>query len=70
MPGRSELFLRILGPRPNGHLWPTIVRFTLSRVVVEIQQLSTGELETYELDAVPAGTDDLSGRQDRTGFLP
>ncbi|HEX6200980.1 MAG TPA: hypothetical protein VF150_12000 [Thermoanaerobaculia bacterium] len=70
LPGRSEAFLRILGPRPNGFLWPTIVRFTPSRVVVEMHQLSSGDTNTYTLDAVPPGVDDLSGLQDRQGFLP
>lgn len=70
LPGRSEVFLRILGPRPNGFLWPTIVRFTPSRVAVDIQQLSSGQTKTYTLPAVPPGSDDLSGLQDRTGFLP
>lgn len=68
--GRSELFIRLLGPRPNGFLWPTIVRFTPSRVVVDIQQVSSGEMQTYTLEAVPRGTDDLMGLQDRTGFMP
>jgi len=70
LPGRSELFVRILGPRPNGYLWPTLIRFTPSRVVVDIRQVSSGEMQTYTLEAVPPGTDDLSGLQDRTGFLP
>lgn len=70
LPGRSEVFIRIVGPRPNGFLWPTIVRFTPSRVVVDIQQISTGITQTYTLAAVPPGNDDLSGRQDRMGFLP
>lgn len=68
--GRSEVFLRVIGPRPNGYLWPTIVRFTPSRVEVDIQQLSTGILKTYALPAVPPDSDDLSGLQDRTGFQP
>ncbi|HSL83720.1 MAG TPA: hypothetical protein VLF66_13175 [Thermoanaerobaculia bacterium] len=70
LPGRSEVFLRILGPRPNGFLWPTITRFTPSRVDVEMFQLSSGESQSYTLPAVPPGSDDLSGLQDRTGFLP
>lgn len=70
VPGRSELFLRILGPRPNGFLWPTVVRFTPSRVEVDVQQVSSGLTRTYVLPAVPPGVEDLSGRQDRTGFLP
>ena len=67
---RSEVFLRIVGPRPNGFLWPTIVRFTPSQVQVEIQQVSTGTLKTYLLAAPAANSDDLSGLQDREGFLP
>ncbi len=68
--GRAEVFLRILGPRPNGFLWPTIVRFTPSQVEVEIEQLSTRERQRYTLPAIPPGVDDLSGLQDREGFLP
>lgn len=70
VPGRPEVFLRVLGPRPNGFLWPTIVRFTPSRVEVEVEQLSSGESKTYVLPAVPPGVDDLPGLQDRTGFQP
>ncbi len=68
--GRSEVFIRIIGPRPNGFLWPTLVRFTPSRVVVDIRQVSTGAVNTYILGAIPPGTDELPGLQDRTGFLP
>jgi hypothetical protein len=61
----------VIGPRPNGYLWPTLVRFTPSRVEVDIEQISTGALRTYALDAVPPGDlTDLAGIQDRTGFLP
>lgn len=70
VPGRSELYLRILGPRPNGFLWPTIVRFTPSKVLVEIVQQSTLDVQQYILDAVAPGDEDLSGRQDRAGFQP
>jgi hypothetical protein len=70
IPGRSEVFIRVIGPRPNGYLWPTIVRFTPSRVEVDIQQISTGVTKTYVLPAVPPDSDELSGLQDRTGFLP
>jgi hypothetical protein len=70
VPGRSEVFLRIIGPRPNGYLWPTIVRFTPSRVEVDVQQISTGITKTYVLPAIPSDSDELTGLQDRTGFLP
>jgi hypothetical protein len=68
--GRSEVFVRVVGPRPNGYLWPTLVRFTPSRVEVDVQQISTGITKTYVLPAVPSDSDELSGLQDRTGFQP
>jgi hypothetical protein len=37
---------------------------------VDVQQISTGITKTYVLPAVPDNSDDLSGLQDRTGFLP
>jgi len=68
VPGRSEVYLRVVGPRPNGYFWPTIIRFTPNRVEVEIQRISTGEVKRYALEAVPGDGDDLPGLQDRTGF--
>lgn len=70
IPGRSEIFVRIVGPRPNGYLWPTIVRLTSSRVEVQIEQVSTGIIKTYVLDAASPDADELNGLQDRTGFQP
>jgi len=70
LPSRSELFLRIIGPRPNGFLWVNLVRFTTSRVEVEIEQLATGEKRTYVLDQVPGQSDELPGRIDREAFSP
>lgn len=70
LPGRSELFVRIVGPRPNGFLWPTLVRFTPSRVEVWIEQLATGEVRHYVLPAPGPDDDTLPGLQDRTGFEP
>lgn len=69
LPGRSEVFIRILGPRPNGFLWPTLIRFTPSQVKVEMEQLSIGATKLYTLPAVPPGGD-LSAVQDRKGFEP
>ncbi len=68
--GRSEVFLRVIGPRPNGFLWPTIVRFTPSRVEVDIEQISTQAMKTYVLEAAPPDSQELTGLQDRQGFLP
>ena len=69
LPGRSEVYLRVLGPRPNGYWWPTITRFTPSQVEVWVQRLNvTEELRYYRLETVGPGEEDLPGRQDRTGF--
>lgn len=70
IPGRSEVFVRIVGPKPNGHLWPTIVKLTTSEVEVWIEQVSTGETRYYRLEGAAPGTDELTGLFDRTGFLP
>lgn len=70
VPGRSELFLRIVGPKPNGRLWPTLVRFTTSTAEVWIEQLSTGVMRYYRLEGVRPGTDAIPGLFDRDGFEP
>ena len=70
IPGRSEVFLRIVGPKPNGYLWPTIVKFTTSRVLVTIRQISTGEEQMYDLAGASPGVDELPGLFDRQGFSP
>lgn len=70
LPGRSELFVRIVGPKKNGFLWPTLVKFSTSRIEIWIQQLSTGELRYYELRGASPGVDELPGLFDRFGFSP
>ena len=70
LPTRTETFLRVIGPRPNGYLWPQIVRFTVAQVEVWVEQLSSGQVNYYLLPALPPNTDELSGLVDRTGFLP
>jgi len=70
VPGRAELFVRIVGPKPNGRLWPTLVRFSTSRIEVWIEQRATGLMQHYVLDAATPGSDDLSGQFDRDGFPP
>lgn len=70
VPGRSEVFLRVVGPKPNGYLWPTLVKFTTSEVEVWIEQISSGSLRYYELAGASPGVDELPGLFDRTGFLP
>ncbi len=69
LPGRTELELRLIGPRPNGYLWLQAVRFTPSRVVIRAEQIATGVVREYVLPAVgPAGRP--CNRQDRMAFLP
>jgi hypothetical protein len=70
LPTRAETFVRVIGPRPNGYLWPQIVKFTVSRVEVWIEQLATAEVNYYDLPALPADTSELPGLVDKTGFLP
>jgi hypothetical protein len=68
--GRPEVFVKLIGPRPNGFLWVQISRFTPSEVEVWVRQTATGEINYYDLDPVGAGTDDVSGLQDREAFSP
>jgi hypothetical protein len=70
LPGRSEVFLRIVGPKPNGRLWPTIVKFTTSALEVWIEQVSTGETNYHRIEGAAPGKDDLTGLFDRAGFAP
>lgn len=70
VPGRSEVFVRVVGPKPNGRLWPTLVKFSTSEVEVWIRQLGTGEIEYYRLRGARPGFDELPGLFDREGFEP
>lgn len=70
--GRPEVFVRVVGPKPNGYLWPTIVKFSTSQIEVWIERTANGELRYYRLAAVAAGDDllELAGLADKLGFLP
>lgn len=68
--GRPEVFLKVIGPRPNGFLWVQISRFTPSRLGLWIRQLTSGDTRYYELDAVGPSEENVSGLQDRTAFEP
>ncbi|HEX6200292.1 MAG TPA: hypothetical protein VF150_08515 [Thermoanaerobaculia bacterium] len=70
LPGRTEVFLRIVGPKPNGYLWPSLVKASTSRVEVWIEQEATGALQCYVLPGAEPGSSELPGLFDRTGFLP
>lgn len=68
--GRSEVFVRVVGPKPNGKLWPTLVKFTTSEVEVWIEQLASGQVRYYRLAGASPGVDELPGLFDRGGFDP
>lgn len=70
LPGRTEVLLRIVGPKPNGYLWPTLVKLSTARVEIWIEQVSTGAARCYVLEGAAPGSDELGGLFDRTGFLP
>lgn len=70
LPGRPEVFVKVIGPRPNGFLWVQISRFTPSQVEVWVRQVSTGDVRYYRLAPVAAASDDVSGAQDRRAFSP
>jgi tetratricopeptide (TPR) repeat protein len=70
VPGRTEVMLRLVGPKPNGYLWPTLVKLTTSQVEVWVEQEATGELRYYRLAGAGPGDDTLPGLFDRRGFLP
>lgn len=69
-PGRAEVFVRVVGPKPNGRLWPTLVKFTTSTVEVWLRQQRTGEVRYYRLEGASPGVDELPGLFDRVGFAP
>ena len=70
IPGRSEVFVRVVGPKPNGYLWPTLVKFSTSQVEVWVRQEASGEVRYYVLEGARPGFDELPGLFDRQGFTP
>ncbi len=70
VPGRAEVFVRVVGPKPNGRLWPTLVKFSTSTVEIWIRQLSSGDVRYYRLAGARLGFDELPGLFDREGFAP
>ena len=65
VPGRSEVLIRIVGPKPNGFLWPNVTKFNTSQVEVWAEQLSTGSIKYYVLPGAWPGLDTLPGLYDR-----
>jgi hypothetical protein len=70
IPTRAEAFVRIIGPRGNGFLWPEVIRFTVAQVELWIQKTPAGPINYYKLAGVSQDSDVLNGLVDREGFLP
>lgn len=68
LPGRVEVLARVIGPRPNGHYWVQVIRFTPSAVELFAERPATGESNAYSLAAIPPGAGVLSGLVDRRAF--
>lgn len=66
--GRSEVFLRIVGPKPNGFLHVNIIKFSTSRIEVWVRRGS--QINYYDLPAVAPDSDSLAGLVDKQAFLP
>ena len=70
MPSRTEILVRVVGPKPNGFLWPTLVKLNTTQTEVWVQQIDTGETKYYLLPGAGPASSDLPGFFDRSGFLP
>lgn len=70
LPDRSELFVRVIGPRPNGYMWAQLIKFTPSRVEAWVEQTGTGQVNYYDLEQLPNDSEELPGLADKTAFLP
>lgn len=66
---RSEVFIRVVGQKPNGYLWPTLIELGTSTVEVWIEQVWSSVQRYYRLGGASPGRDELPGLFDRTGFL-
>jgi hypothetical protein len=67
---RAEVLVRVPGPRPNGYLWPTLVKLNTTAVEVWIEQIATAAIRYYFLRGSARGVDELPGLVDRLGFQP
>jgi hypothetical protein len=68
--GRTEVLIRVVGPKPNGLLWPTIVKLNTTQTEVWAEQISTGDIRYYLLPGAGPTSSDLPGFFDRNGFHP
>lgn len=70
LPGRPEIFAKVIGPRPNGFFWVQLIRFTPSEIEVWLRQETTGAVNYYRVDATTPGSGVLGGIEDREAYLP
>ena len=68
LPGRPEVFVKVIGPRPNGFYWVQLIRFTPSQVEVWLRQQSSQQVNYYVLGPTTGSV--LRGLEDREAFLP
>ena len=66
--GRPEVFIKVIGPRPNGFYWAQLIRFTPSQVEVWLRRVGGTQTNYYLLGVTVAGV--LRGVEDREAFLP
>jgi hypothetical protein len=70
LPGRSEVFVRMTGPR-QGHFVPSLVKFNTTKVQIWIQQESTGKVNYYELAEASNDVWQNAGQHHKgSGFTP
>ena len=62
----------MVGPKPNGRLWPTLVKFSTSQIEVWLEQIATGAIRSYRLAPAEPGQRliPLEGLAHRQGFAP
>ncbi|HKH43182.1 MAG TPA: hypothetical protein VKM72_00810 [Thermoanaerobaculia bacterium] len=70
VPDRAEVIVRVVGPKPNGFLWPILSRLTTSQAEVWLEQKASGDVQYYLLPAASPGSEVLPGLFDQDGFQP
>lgn len=70
LPDRAEVIVRVVGPKPNGFLWPTIVKLSTSQAEVWLEQKASGAVQYYLLPGASLDSGILPGLFDRYGFEP
>lgn len=66
--GRPEIYLKVIGPRPNDHWWAQLTRFTPSKVQVWVKEIDYNDATVDPITYYVLGSaigDTLSGLQDR-----